>query len=117
MSPRRASAAQSYSLTGSPFVRTSIKSLLTGRVLERGDPRAIDIWRKLQTSDHFYYMHTNWYLEPQGQISPFANPHDAYIYYMNVLRDFSEALGAGSGGTREFVTYPETLRVKTVVNQ
>jgi alpha-amylase len=48
-------------------------------------------WRKLQTSDHFYYMSTKYWSD--GDIhtyfSPYDSPYDAYINYMNVLSDFS----------------------------
>jgi alpha-amylase len=51
-------------------------------------------WRKLQTSDHFYYMCTKW-LE-DGDVhkyfNPYDSPYDAYINYMNILDDFSGRL-------------------------
>lgn len=52
--------------------------------------KLIDTWRKLQTSDHFYYMSTKYWND--GDIhkyfSPYDSPYDAYINYMNVLKDF-----------------------------
>lgn len=48
-----------------------------------------DTWRRLQTSDNFYYMST----KGQGDgavhsyFSPFQSPYDAFIAYMNVLKD------------------------------
>lgn len=80
------------------------------------DARLLDVWRKFQSSDHFHYMHTRWYGAPQSQISPFSNPHDGYVYYMNALRDLSEAVRRQSGESKEFVTYPEALRLKAVIN-
>ena len=80
------------------------------------DARLLDVWRKFQSSDHFHYMHTRWYGAPQSQISPFANPHDGYVYYMNALRDLIEVVRRQSGEIKEFVTYPEALRVKAVAN-
>jgi len=48
-------------------------------------------WLYLQTSDHFYYMCTKYFAD--GDIhkyfSPFNNPYDAFINYMNVLTDFT----------------------------
>jgi alpha-amylase len=32
---------------------------LSGKILSSDDPALIDDWRRLQTSDHFYYMCTN----------------------------------------------------------
>lgn len=55
----------------------------------------IALWRKLQTSDHFYYMSTK--SADDGSVhayfSPFESPYDAFISYMNVLRDFRGQLG------------------------
>lgn len=52
--------------------------------------KIITTWRKLQTSDHFYYMSTKYWSD--GDIhtyfSPYDSPYDAYINYMNVLSDF-----------------------------
>ncbi|MEM8782982.1 MAG: glycoside hydrolase family 57 protein [Planctomycetota bacterium] len=44
-------------------------------------------WRKLTTSDHFYYMCTKFYAdgEVHKYFSPYASPYDAYINFMNVL--------------------------------
>lgn len=51
----------------------------------------LDIWRQLQTSDHFYYMSTK--NESDGSVhsyfSPYCSPYEAFINYMNVLSDFS----------------------------
>ena len=56
--------------------------------------RIMSTWRKLQTSDHFYYMSTKYWSD--GDIhtyfSPYDSPYDAYIYYMNVLSDFERRL-------------------------
>ncbi|MEL6674426.1 MAG: alpha-amylase [Bacteroidota bacterium] len=47
-------------------------------------------WRKLQNSDHFYYMATK--KGTDGNVhqyfSPFSSPYDAYIYFMNIIADF-----------------------------
>jgi alpha-amylase len=49
----------------------------------------IENWRKLQTSDHFYYMCTKW--SEDGDVhayfSPYQSPYDAYIAFMNALSD------------------------------
>jgi alpha-amylase len=62
---------------------------LEDAVLEKNDPKLIDDWRKLQTSDHFYYMCTKW--SEDGDVhayfSPYESPYDAYIAYMNALSD------------------------------
>jgi len=50
----------------------------------------IDTWRKLQTSDHFYYMCTKWFADGDvhAYFNPYQSPYEAYISYMNVLKDF-----------------------------
>lgn len=52
------------------------------------------IWRKLQTSDHFYYLSTKH--ENDGDVhqyfSPYNSPYDAYIYFMNALADLEISL-------------------------
>ena len=49
----------------------------------------IETWRKLQTSDHFYYMCTKWSNDGDvhAYFSPYKSPYDAYITYMNALSD------------------------------
>ena len=59
-------------------------------LLEAGDREALHIWRLLQTSDHFYYMCTKMFEDGDvhAYFSPYESPYDAFIYYMNILRDF-----------------------------
>lgn len=54
------------------------------------NPDTIEIWRKLQTSDHFYYMSTKYFSDGDvhSYFSHYKTPYDAYINYMNVLSDF-----------------------------
>jgi len=51
-----------------------------------------DLWRKLQTSDHFYYMSNKGGADGivHRYFSPFESPYDAFITYMNVLRGVKE---------------------------
>jgi alpha-amylase len=53
-----------------------------------------DIWGKLQTSDHFYYMSTKFWSDGDVHkyFSPYDSPYDAYIYYMNAFSDFEITL-------------------------
>jgi alpha-amylase len=63
------------------------------------NPELIEIWRKIQTSDHFYYMSTK--LSGDGIVHqyfrPFESPYDAFIVLMNVLRDFKERVSRAAG--------------------
>jgi len=54
-----------------------------------------DLFGRLQTSDHLYYMSTKYWNDGVRQVfSPYKSPYDAYINYMNVLSDFEKLLKA-----------------------
>ncbi len=48
-------------------------------------------WRKLTTSDHFYYMCIKWFNDGDVHkyFNPYDTPYEAYIAFMNVLNDIS----------------------------
>jgi len=58
-------------------------------ILRTNDEVLINDWRKLQTSDHAYYMCTKWFSDGDvhAYFSPYDSPYDAFLYYMNVIRD------------------------------
>ena len=58
-------------------------------VLASGNDELIRDWRRLQMSDHFYYMCTKWFTDGDvhAYFSPYESPHDAFLQYMNVIRD------------------------------
>lgn len=58
-------------------------------VLGSNDQKLIDDWRKLQTSDHFYYMCTKWFNDGDihAYFSPYDTPYEAYIAFMNTWHD------------------------------
>lgn len=62
---------------------------LEDRILHTGDLALIADWRHLQTSDHPYYMCTKWFSDGDvhAYFSPYDSPYDAFLYYMNALRD------------------------------
>ena len=51
------------------------------------DGQLIHDWRRLQTSDHFYYMCTKWFADGDVHkyFNPYESPYDSYINFMNVL--------------------------------
>lgn len=55
------------------------------------DRKLLDDWRKLQTSDHFYYMCTKYAADGDvhAYFSPYSSPYEAYVAYMNALSDLS----------------------------
>jgi alpha-amylase len=62
---------------------------LEADVLRSGDLELIADWRKLQTSDHVYYMCTKWFTDGDvhAYFSPYESPYDAFLYFINVVRD------------------------------
>lgn len=57
------------------------------RVLATGDAELIDDWRRLQTSDHFYYMCTKYFADGDVHkyFNPYESPYDSYINFMNIM--------------------------------
>jgi len=58
-------------------------------IKQLGDPQLLADWRRLQTSDHFYYMCTKYFADGDVHkyFNPYDSPYDSYINYMNVLDD------------------------------
>jgi alpha-amylase len=58
-------------------------------ILRSHDQVLIADWRNLQTSDHVYYMCTKWFTDGDvhAYFSPYRSPYDAFIYFMNTVRD------------------------------
>ena len=67
---------------------------LEENVKKLDDKDITHIWRKLQISDHFYYMATKGFAD--GDVHKYFNyfvtPYDAYIVYCNVVNDLREAI-------------------------
>jgi alpha-amylase len=76
---------------GNEIQNAAIKKIysLGFKVLKTQDSDIIEKWRKLQTSDHFYYMCTKWFSDGDVHkyFNPYQSPYDAFISYMNVLHD------------------------------
>lgn len=62
---------------------------LTDDILATGDLVLIEDFRRLQTSDHFYYMCTKWFNDGDihAYFSPYENPYEAFIAFMNAYQD------------------------------
>jgi alpha-amylase len=56
-------------------------------VKAKGDEALLADWRRLLTSDHFYYMCTKYFADGDVHkyFNPYESPYDSYINYMNVL--------------------------------
>lgn len=77
--------------TGNDIQKDAIKTIyeMEPQVIKTGNKNLIENWRKLQTSDHFYYMCTKWSADGDvhAYFSPYQSPYDAYIAFMNALSD------------------------------
>ena len=74
---------------GNPMQESALAQLyrLESKVKDTKDEQIIDDWRKLQASDHFYYMCTKYFADGDVHkyFNPYDSPYDAYINFMNVL--------------------------------
>lgn len=62
---------------------------LEKKILFSRDKNLITDWRRLTTSDHFYYMCTKYFSDGDvhAYFNPYESPYDAFIAFMNVLND------------------------------
>jgi alpha-amylase len=67
---------------------------LETEIKNSGDFELIEDWRKLQTSDHFYYMCTKFWSDGDVHkyFSPYQSPYEAFIYFMNAFHDLQARL-------------------------
>lgn len=76
---------------GNPMQQQSIRALydLQTDIIKSGDLGLIDDWRKLQTSDHFYYMCTKWFNDGDihAYFSPYDTPYEAFTNFINAYHD------------------------------
>jgi alpha-amylase len=81
---------------GNGMQSTSIQALydLQDKIIASGDFALIEDWRRLQTSDHFYYMCTKWFSDGDihAYFSPYDTPYEAYINFSNAYHDLKYRL-------------------------
>lgn len=65
------------------------------KVKEKGDKDLVDTWRRLQTSDHLYYVSTKGMEDGavHAYFSHYDGPYDGFINYMNILQDLKQKIG------------------------
>ncbi|MEO1129567.1 MAG: hypothetical protein AAFX05_07655 [Planctomycetota bacterium] len=86
-------AMQSNALTETYKLERPIKDAWMEATREGDQQRIEDTghllndWRKLTTSDHFYYMCTKYFADGDVHkyFNPYDSPYDSYINFMNVL--------------------------------
>lgn len=106
---------------GNPMQSNAIHELyrLEKRIKRANDERILADWRKLQVSDHFYYMCTKHFSDGDVHkyFNPYDSPYDSYINYMNVLDHLERrcALGETAVAPQEAMAAPdESLAVVPV---
>lgn len=76
---------------GNSMQHEAMKNLydLKPEIMATNDKDLIEDWRRLQTSDLVYYMCTKYFNDGDvhAYFSPYDSPFDAFLYYMNVMRD------------------------------
>jgi len=108
--------------TGNDIQRDALAATyrLEADVLATNDARLIETWRRLTTSDHFYYMCTKWSNDGDvhAYFSPYQSPYDAYIAFMNALSDLQLRVNYAKTAMEEVerqnvlrATIKESLRV------
>ncbi len=82
--------------TGNAMQTESLRAIydLGDKVLASQDMGLINDWRKLQTSDHFYYMCTKWWNDGDvhAYFSAYDSPYEAQMNYMNAVLDMKTRL-------------------------
>ena len=78
---------------GNRMQHSAIASLysLEPAVKNSKDKNVITDWRKMQTSDPFYYMCTKWFNDGDVHkyFNPYESPYEGFVYFMNVLKDLN----------------------------
>jgi len=64
------------------------------KIRNTGNQELINSWRKLQTSDHLYYVSTKGFKDGavHSYFSHYDNPYDGFINYMNILQDLKQKI-------------------------
>ena len=65
-------------------------------IKQADDATLLEDWRRLSTSDHFYYMCTKYFADGDVHkyFNPYESPYDSYINFMNVLDNLRSRAGA-----------------------
>lgn len=81
---------------GNPMQQQAIRALydLQTDIMSTDDMGLISDWRKLTTSDHFYYMCTKWFNDGDihAYFSPYDTPYEAFTNFMNAWHDLKYRL-------------------------
>ena len=97
---------------GNKMQHSSISELysIEEEVMKTKDKRIIEDWRKLTTSDHFYYMCTKYFSDGDVHkyFNPYDTPYDAFISFMNTLTDLVQRVKKINGTITPIQKEPTT---------
>jgi alpha-amylase len=108
--------------TGNQMQNAAISEiyLMENEIKKTNDIKILEDWRKLQTSDHFYYMCTKWFSDGDVHkyFNPYDTPYDSYMSFMNILNDIAIRLRKHKGmlGTTSISENPSLLIQEKEVN-
>lgn len=79
---------------------------LSQRVKSSFSSELLQIWRRLLTSDHFYYMCTKLFADGDvhAYFSPFKSPYRAFLSFMAILEDFELRLNQSDSQERTLLS-------------
>ncbi len=82
--------------TGNSMQQSALQQVyaMEAAIKNSGDPQLLEDWRRMQASDHYYYMCTKWFADGDVHkyFNPYDSPYDCYIAFMNILSDIKERL-------------------------
>ncbi len=83
---------------GNTIQQAALQSLyeLEADILQSGSAALLQTWRRLQTSDHLYYMCTKYWADGDVHkyFSPYDSPYEAYRRFSHALHDLKLRLAA-----------------------
>ncbi len=111
-------AMQSNALQEFYKLETPIRKKLTDALRNddageiRESEHLLNDWRKLSTSDHFYYMCTKYFADGDVHkyFNPYDSPYESYINFMNVLDNMRERLEMTPAGKPQVTVVPRSGR-------
>jgi len=79
--------------TGNKMQQSALQELykLESAIKKSSDKKLLEDWRKLQTSDHFYYMCVKYFSDGDVHkyFNPYDTPYESYLAFMNILNDLA----------------------------
>ncbi|HEY4476782.1 MAG TPA: glycoside hydrolase family 57 protein [Candidatus Paceibacterota bacterium] len=83
--------------TGNDLQTSALRAVydLESPVAAANDSGLLTAWRRLTTSDHFYYMCTKWFADGDvhAYFNPYRSPYEAFIAFINATTDLRLRLG------------------------